>query len=188
MNDSFFSQVLQLSAIGIDCQTFHFLDQPPAASIEDALVQLHSLGATKSATGSELTELGRRMARFPLNPRFSKIILSASEYGCLYEMLSIVAVLSGEQIFYEPQDPELKAKASLAHAKFESTHGDHVTLLNVFRAFTKCDREKSWCHENCLNFRNLNYARDVRKQLSAICEQLGLELNTCEDDMDKVIE
>lgn len=178
--------VLQLSAIGIDCKSFDFLDKPSDITIEDAMQQLHDLGATQSATSSNLTDLGRKMARFPLNPRFSKILLAAPEYGCLAEALTIVAILSGENIYYESHDPEQKQRALLAHAKFESTHGDHLTMLNVYRAFTKSEREKVWCHENSLNFRNLNYARDVRSQLSDICEQLGLEMGSCQDDVDRV--
>lgn len=178
--------VLQLSAIGIDCKSFDFLDKPADSAIEDAMAQLHALDAIKSATDSTLTELGRKMSRFPLNPRFSKILLAAPEYECLADCLTIVAILSGENIFYESHDPDVKQRALLAHAKFASEHGDHLTLLNVYRAFASSVREKSWCHENCLNYRNLNYARDVRGQLSDICEQLGLAMGSCGDDVDKV--
>lgn len=178
--------VLQLSAIGIDCQSFDFLDKPSDISVEDAMLQLHVLGATQSATSSKLTEIGRKMSRFPLNPRFSKILLSAPKYGCLAEALTIVAILSGENIYYESNDPDQKQRAFLAHAKFESTHGDHLTMLNVYRAFASSGREKVWCHDNCLNYRNLSYAREVRKQLSDICEQIGLEMESCKEDIDMV--
>lgn len=70
----------------INCQTFDFIEKPTQSNIEMALKQLHLLGAIKSATSDELTPLGRRMARFPLDPRFSKMLLVSAEYECLNEV------------------------------------------------------------------------------------------------------
>lgn len=49
-----------------------------------ALQQLKQLGAIDTVEGTKLTEVGHQMALFPLDPRFSKILLSAKDYGCLY--------------------------------------------------------------------------------------------------------
>lgn len=49
--------------------------------------QLHALGALKSTEGVELTQLGKNMAKFPLDPRFSKLLLSAPDFDCLEEVL-----------------------------------------------------------------------------------------------------
>lgn len=54
-----------------------------------ALRQLKQLGATDTVEGTKLNNLGRQMAAFPLDPRFSKILLSAKDYGCLYVQLHI---------------------------------------------------------------------------------------------------
>ena len=54
-----------------------------------ALRQLKQLGAIDALEGTKLTNLGRQMALFPLDPRFSKILLSAKDYGCLYVQLYI---------------------------------------------------------------------------------------------------
>lgn len=102
-------------------------------------------------------------------------------------MLSIVAILSGETIFYLSDDPDKRVEALKAHAKFESIHGDHLTLLNVYNEFKKTDRHKTFCHDNYLHCRNLEYARDVRLQLSDICERLELEPSSCGNDFDQVI-
>lgn len=101
-------------------------------------------------------------------------------------MLSIVALLSGESIFVQMHDNEKRAEALVAHSKFESEHGDHLTLLNVYRSFTAAEREKTWCRENYLNARNLTYAREVRNQLAQICERLQLPITSCGADVDQV--
>lgn len=79
-------------AIGIDCETFDFIDAPPATAITNALKQLEFLGAVKTGKVNELTPLGRNMAKFPLDPKYSKIILSAPSFECLEEVSESVKV------------------------------------------------------------------------------------------------
>jgi len=57
--------------------------------VNGALRQLKQLGAIDTVEGAKLNNLGRQMAVFPLDPRFSKILLSAKDYGCLYVQLYI---------------------------------------------------------------------------------------------------
>lgn len=80
------------------------------------------------------------MALFPLDPRYSKLLLISPEYSCVDEILSIVALLSGENIFCT--SAEKREQAALAHAKFESKYGDHLTILNVYKAFQKTEKFK----------------------------------------------
>lgn len=101
-------------------------------------------------------------------------------------MLSLVAMLSSEEVFLTFFDSEKRAEALVAHAKFENKHGDHLTLLNVFKAMPKSDKIKVWCHENFLNARNLGYAIEVRKQLSDICTRLELEFSSCGRNYEQV--
>jgi ATP-dependent RNA helicase DHX33 len=132
--------ILQLLGMDIDCRKFDFMDVPSAEAIESALKELKLLGAIKETTGVGITELGRKMAKFPLDPKYSKLILSAPEFGCLDEMLCLVALLSGENIFQSSIDK--REEMMTAHAKFCSEYGDHLTLLNVFKSFEKTDKLK----------------------------------------------
>lgn len=140
LRSNIYSTVLQLLSMGINCKTFDFLDKPSSESVDMAYKQLQLLGAIKTVTFPELTETGKQMAKFPLDPKFSKLLITSQEFGCLEEMLSLVAVMSGENIFITPI--ERREQASLAHAKFESKHGDHLTLLNVYMAFQKTEKIK----------------------------------------------
>ncbi|KAI8119400.1 hypothetical protein FF38_09927 [Lucilia cuprina] len=179
------STVLNLLALGIDCKSFDFLDRPSPEAMDTAYRKLESLGAVRNAaTVPELTPLGRQMAQFPLDPQYSKLLLAAPQFGCMEEMLSLVAVLSGENVFIS--SAEKREQAALAHAKFQSKHGDHLTLLNVFSAFQKTEKIKLWCHDNFLNTRNLMYAREVRSQLLEIVERLALQVNSCGNNFDQV--
>lgn len=103
-------------------------------------------------------------------------------------MLSIVALLSGEEIFINNiHDTDRRGDALTAHAKFQNKFGDHLTLLNVFKAYAKSERPKTWCHDNFLNVRNLNYALEVRNQLEDICTRvIHLEMSSCGTNFDQV--
>jgi len=57
--------------------------------VTGALRQLKQLGAIDTVEGTKLNNLGRQMSVFPLDPRFSKILLSAKDYGCLYVQIYI---------------------------------------------------------------------------------------------------
>ena len=82
------SVILQLLAMGVkNVLTFDFIDKPSASHLEAAVVQLTFLGAVViKAEGLELTEAGKKMAQFPLEPRFAKMILSGPEHGCTDEV------------------------------------------------------------------------------------------------------
>ncbi|KRT78407.1 helicase [Oryctes borbonicus] len=178
--------VLQLLSLEIHAAHFDFMDKPPKESVASAFEQLNMLGAIEDVDSGKLTELGTQMALFPLDPRFSKILLSASNYGCLEEALTIVAILSGESIFLNP--PAKRDQVQALRQKFYSAYGDHIMLLNAFREYTNVSQNnrRSWCHEHYINIRNITYAREVRAQLADICRKCQIPASSCGSNMDQV--
>ena len=74
-------------------------------------------------------------------------------------------------------------QARAARKSFESSEGDHITLVNVYRAAAECleksknanAKEKTmekalnrWCFENFINYRSLRHARDVHRLVITI--------------------
>lgn len=181
--------ILQVLALGINPRTFDFMDKPPKEAMDAAYEQLRMLGAVEKAVdGSDfcLTALGKQMAKFPLDPKFSKILISAPNYGCLEEMLTIVAILSSDSILLSP--PAKREIAQSVRQKFCSGHGDHLTLLNIFREYSNVGQSKkrSWCHEHFINLRNILHSREVRNQLEDICKKCGLISASCGSQTDQV--
>ncbi|XP_014230735.1 ATP-dependent RNA helicase DHX8 [Trichogramma pretiosum] len=165
--------VLQLKTMGInDLLHFDFMDAPPVESLIMALESLHSLSALDDE--GLLTRLGRRMAEFPLEPNLSKMLIMSVHLKCSDEILTIVSMLSVQNVFYRPKDKQ--AIADQKKAKFNQLEGDHLTLLAVYNSWKNNKFSNAWCYENFVQIRTLKRAQDVRKQLLGIMDRHKLDV------------
>jgi ATP-dependent RNA helicase DHX8/PRP22 len=124
------------------------------------------------------------MAEFPLDPNLSKVLLAAVDLACAEEMLTIVAMLSVESLFYRPKDKA--AEADQKRAKFYQPEGDHLMLLTVYEAWKHNKFSNPWCYENYLHARSLRRAQDVRKQILAIMDRHKLDIMSAGKNYNKV--
>ncbi|XP_043698039.1 pre-mRNA-splicing factor ATP-dependent RNA helicase DEAH10-like [Telopea speciosissima] len=188
--------ILQLKALGVDdIIEFDFMEKPSRMAIVKSLEQLFLLGALTDDYKLS-NPIGHQMSRLPLDPIYSRALILASDFNCLEEMLITVAMLSVESIFYAPRDKLEEARA--AWKRFSSLEGDHLTLVNVYRASTETlgktkvanNREKATekglrkcCQENFINYRSLLHALDIHSQIRGHVEQMSLRIASCGDDM-----
>ncbi|XP_030681888.1 probable ATP-dependent RNA helicase DHX35 isoform X3 [Nomascus leucogenys] len=177
--------ILQLKALGIDnVLRFHFMSPPPAQSMVQALELLYALGGLDK--DCRLTEpLGMRIAEFPLNPMFAKMLLESGNFGCSQEILSIAAMMQIQNIFVVP--PNQKSQAIRVHRKFAVEEGDHLTMLNVYEAFIKHNKNSQWCQEHFLNYKGLVRAATVREQLKKLLVKFQVPKKSSEGDPDPVL-
>lgn len=170
------STVLSLKAMGInDLLSFDFMDPPSLDALIMAMEQLHALSALDDE--GLLTKLGRRMAEFPLEPQLSKMLIMSVQLNCSDEALTIVSMLSVQNIFYRP-----KEKAELADqrkARFHQPEGDHITLLAVYNGWKGSKFSNIWCYENFVQARSLRRAQDIRKQMLGIMDRHKLNVVSC---------
>ncbi|CDS42561.1 ATP dependent RNA helicase DHX8 [Echinococcus multilocularis] len=170
------STVLQLKAMGInDLLSFDFMDPPPLQTLVAAMVTLHALSALDDE--GLLTRLGRRMAEFPLEPMLSKMLIMSVQLACSEEVLTIVSMLSVQNVFYRPK--EKTELADQRKAKFHQPEGDHLTLLAVYNAWKNNKFSAPWCYDNFVQARTLKRAQDVRKQLLGIMDRHKLAVLSC---------
>ncbi|KAJ8952268.1 hypothetical protein NQ318_007435 [Aromia moschata] len=138
---------------------------PPREAVVAAFEQLRLLGAVENLDSNNLSPIGKKMSKFPLDPRFSKILLAAQQYGCLEEALTVVALLSSESILLSPP------------SKREQAHN--------FNSVGQSNR-RPWCHEHFINMRNILHAREVRNQLEEICKKGDLVISSCGSQMNQL--
>uniref|UniRef100_A0A8C6EUL5 Probable ATP-dependent RNA helicase DHX35 n=1 Tax=Marmota marmota marmota TaxID=9994 RepID=A0A8C6EUL5_MARMA len=177
--------ILQLKALGIDnVLRFHFMSPPPAQSMVQALELLYALGGLDK--DCRLTEpLGLRIAEFPLNPMFAKMLLESGNFGCSQEILSIAAMMQIQNVFVIPSNQ--KSQAMRVHRKFAVEEGDHLTMLNVYEAFIKHNKNSQWCQEHFLNYKGLVRAATVREQLKKLLVKFQVPKKSSEGDPDPVL-
>ncbi|XP_021047821.1 probable ATP-dependent RNA helicase DHX35 isoform X1 [Mus pahari] len=177
--------ILQLKALGIDnVLRFHFMSPPPAQSMVQALELLYALGGLDK--DCHLTEpLGMRIAEFPLNPMFAKMLLESGNFGCSQEVLSIAAMMQIQNVFVFPSNQ--KSQATRVHRKFAVEEGDHLTMLNVYEAFIKHNKSSQWCQEHFLNYKGLVRAATVRDQLKKLLVKFQVPKVSSEGDPDPVL-
>ena len=91
------SLVLELAVWGVkDPSDLSWLDAPPETAWNSALRLLNDLGAIDPA--GSVTSAGRQMARLPLHPRLSRLMLRAGELGCRSLGADLSALLSERDI------------------------------------------------------------------------------------------
>lgn len=172
--------VLQLKALGIDnVVRFPFLSAPPAQLMIRALELLRSLGALDDY--SKLTSpLGTRMAELAVPPMMAKCLLSASDaktFNCLPELLTIAAMTTLQGNVWFHHEGQKKAM-EMSRRQFAAEEGDHITLLNVYQAFTtKGRKEAKWCRDHHLNYKSMVRAVSIRNQLYRYLERLGISID-----------
>lgn len=170
--------ILMLKAMGInDLTNFEFMDPPPAQTMINALHELYTLEALDD--NGYLTSLGRQMAEFPMEPALAKTVIASVQQGCTAEVLTIVAMLSVQTVFYRPK--EKQNAADQRKQRFHSIHGDHLTLLNVFKAWELSGRSSRWCKDNFIHERSMRRAQDVKAQLATIMKRFKLDLSSTDD-------
>merc|ERR1712113_696539 len=175
--------VLKLKAMGInDLIHFDFMDAPPVEAMIHALELLHTLSALDDE--GLLTRLGRRMAEFPLEPNLSKMLIMSVQLRCSDEILTIVSMLSVQNVFYRPK--EKQELADQKKAKFNQPEGDHLTLLAVYNSWKNNKFSSTWCYENFIQMRTLKRCQDVRKQLLGIMDRHKLDIVSCNRSWQRV--
>lgn len=168
--------ILMLKAMGInDLLHFDFMDPPPTNTMLTALEELYALSALDDE--GLLTRLGRKMADFPMEPALAKVLIASVDMGCSDEILSIVAMLSVQTVFYRPK--EKQQQADQKKSKFHDPHGDHLTLLNVYNAWKTSGFSNPWCFENFIQARSMKRAKDVRSQLEMIMKRYNHQVVSC---------
>jgi HrpA-like RNA helicase len=146
------SVILLLKTLKVeDVTAFPYLDPPPRDAIVGALENLFILGALDEK--GQVSKLGIKMASFPLDPVYSRILIESGSHGVVNEVASIIALLSIDSIFYSPRDK--REEAAEAKKKFISFDGDHITLLNVLQEFISCKGGNEWCSMNFISYRSL---------------------------------
>ncbi|MGC4034084.1 MAG: ATP-dependent RNA helicase HrpA [Tepidisphaeraceae bacterium] len=148
-------------------ENFPFLDPPDGKQVRDGLATLHEIGAIDDR--DELTEIGKRLARLPVDVRIGRMIVGGQDEGCLDDVLVIAAALSTQDVRERPSDQQDAADQS--HAKFRDEQSDFISILKLWRTVRQKQAELSnnqfrkWCRSNFVSYLRFREWSDVHAQL-----------------------
>ena len=174
------SVILQMEVLGLgSMEEFPFPDPPDRRLVNDGYRLLQELEAVDGAR--VVTDLGRQMARIPVDPQLARMLAEARRFGALEEVLTLVAVLSIQDPRERPA--EQRAAADERHAALADPRSDFLALLNLWRAWREVRSTRSgsqarrWCRENFLSAARMREWEELRGQLAELIAELDWQVN-----------
>jgi len=177
--------LLQMAALQLgDIEKFPFLDPPDRRSVRDGVQLLQELGAFDQR--GAITDLGRRLARLPVDPRLGRMVLQAEAEGCVREILVLAAALTIPDPRERPSDREEAAREK--HARFADEHSDFMSYLNLWRYLREQRKSltgnafRRMCRAEFLHYLRIREWQDLVGQLRSIARDLGIVADTGPDE------
>ena len=168
--------LLKLMEFGIaDPLSFEFVQSPSQDALRSAMKILREVEAVDE---DGITQLGKQMAKLPVEPRMAKLIFDSIAQGCPMEGIAVAALnsISGS-VFFRMGTAEEKKMADYHKTRFCQPGGDVETFLHVFKEWDAVpEKQKSrWCVGNYINGKSIRACRetihDIRKILN---KELGI--------------
>ncbi|MGV3772067.1 MAG: ATP-dependent helicase HrpB [Verrucomicrobiales bacterium] len=143
--------VLLLHSLGIKrAAEFDWLDKPDPAAVERAEKLLRLLGALEAgetSASSDLTEVGRKMLRLPMHPRYSRMLLEASKLNCVGPAALCAALVSGRDLLVRAGRDEKHIGQN--REKFEENeNSDFFVLIQAFQYAAQANFDLETCRRH----------------------------------------
>jgi len=179
--------VLRMLALRIgDISTFPFIDPPGPRNIKAGFDALEELGAIErkedqvaDSSRYVLTPRGAVMARMPLDPRVSRMIIEAEKESCVDDVAIIAASLSSQDPRERPYEQE--KEAGRVHGTFVHPASDFITLLNIWNGYHATlaalktqGQMRKFCRQHFLSYKRMREWQDIHGQIREIIEEEGI--------------
>ena len=184
--------ILQMLALDLgDIGQFPFVQPPDNRNITDGIRLLEELAAIESSKSGnqaaipvqensaiQLTQEGRLLAKFPIDPRLAKMIISAISFGCIEQILAIVAALSIQDPRERPHEKQQAADEK--HNRFKDKNSDFISLLNLWQYTNEQQRALSnsqfrkLCQREFLSYIRIREWQDIVGQLKQTLKEQNI--------------
>ncbi len=180
LRTSLASVILRMKALDLgDVAKFPFVEPPSPRMIEDGYRQLFELGAVDYA--NDMTQLGWKLAKFPIDPAISRMLVAAEKEACVAEVLIIASALSIQDPRDRPMDKQEQFLA--AHEKFAHPQSEFLAFVNMWNFYSDANKQKlsnrkldQLMRENFLSPLRMREWHDVHSQLAELCSGLNMHV------------
>ncbi|MDA9555880.1 ATP-dependent RNA helicase HrpA [Vibrio sp.] len=191
------SVILQMTALGLgDIQAFPFVEAPDSRNIQDGVRLLSELGAIqeqsqdKQDNKKRLTNMGRQLAKLPIDPRLARMVLEAPKLGCVKELMIIASALSIQDPRERPSDKQQSADEK--HRRFFHEDSDFLTFVNLWEYIKEKQKEltsnqfRKQCKQDHLNYLRIREWQDVYFQINQAMKGMDYRVNDSEASYNSV--
>ncbi|KAL4497398.1 hypothetical protein ABPG72_011333 [Tetrahymena utriculariae] len=171
------SVVLTLKSMGIhDVINFDYMEHPDREQLLQALKQLYFLQAIEQ--DGKITDLGKEMNKFPLEPSYAKSLLTSYMLRCEDEMVTLVALLSSEQIWSKPSRVRAQEFERFEEClkRFADPDGDHFSLLNIYYSWKRNKCSDGYAKSNFFNIRALKQGENIKIQINDLIKNIDKDV------------
>lgn len=183
------SVILQMTNLRLgDIARFPFIDAPDNRAIKDGYQLLTELGAVNQ--NRQITNIGKQLVRFPVDPRIARMLIAANRYGSLTELLIIASALTIQDPRERPLDKQQAADEK--HQAYIHEDSDFLSFVNLWNSIEEQRQEMSsnqfrkYCKKYFLNYLRIREWRDLHRQLLLVCRDMKLSLNSEPAEYDAV--
>lgn len=178
--------VLTLKASGIDdVFAFPWLEKPELKSLERAEMLLADLGAvgrvvpdeprlTETVRPTRITEVGRKMLRFPMHPRYARMFLAAQDYGCVRPVALMAALTQGRNFLLRNVDK--RTEEAREEALGEEHESDFFLLMRAWRYAAQASYNLDACRRLGIHAQGVRQVGPLFEQFLGIAEAEGLDV------------
>ncbi|UBH25896.1 ATP-dependent RNA helicase HrpA [Micrococcus porci] len=204
LRTSLASVILQMLSLGVadtprEVMDFPFVQPPDSRQVTDGAATLTELGAlhadaptrgggrgrgkgagNRSAAGT-ITDIGRRLARLPVDPRLGRMILESGRRDCTREVMVLAAALTIQDPRERPV--EQRQAADELHARFADDRSDFSAYLNLWEYLREQQRELSGsqfrklCRREHINWLRVHEWQDLVRQLRQLSKDVGVSVH-----------
>lgn len=183
--------VLTLKASGIDdVFAFPWLEKPEVKSLERAEMLLADLGAIGSNAGglplnsegqgrdaraTSITEIGRKMLRFPVHPRYARMFLAAQERGCVRSVALMAALTQGRNFLLRGVDKRTQEERE--NVLGEEHESDFFLLMRAWRFADRANYSLEACRRLGIHAQGARQVGPLFEQFLEIAAKEGLDVS-----------
>lgn len=186
------SVILQMLALGLgDIAGFPFVQPPDGRNINDGFRLLEELQAiTRNQHRVQLTQMGRQIARLPIDPRYARMVVEAGKTNAIREVMVIAAGLTIQDPRERPQ--EKRQQADEKHSQFADKDSDFISLFNLWEGFREQqstlsnNQLRKWCKTQFINYLRMREWQDIVSQLRKSLSELGLGISKHDADYEAI--
>ncbi|MFA6286053.1 MAG: ATP-dependent helicase HrpB [Opitutaceae bacterium] len=182
--------VLTLKASGIDdIGAFPWLEKPEPKALERAEMLLADLGALKGRAGPlgppnghgapsgralPISDMGRKMLRFPVHPRYARMLLEADARGCVRSVALMASLTQGRSFLLRGASKEVEQARE--DVLGEETESDFFLLMRAWQFADQHNYSVDACRRLGIHAQGARQVGPLFKQFLEIAHKEGLDV------------